>query len=162
MQQNGTTGQENVHKKTAEEGPGINTESGVSPQRTDVDPHSTDVQEGLSEQQSRSNTSPNTGPDSVTGLPEQSNDTWRVTESISDERLLMSPGREPAPKTNGSEQLTGEGLWQSIGPDPSIEVGNTEAEDTGPPSVEVSEVTQESISSDLAKKKPEAPSTGKD
>ncbi|XP_075698017.1 zinc finger protein 692-like isoform X2 [Rhinoderma darwinii] len=169
MQQNRTMGPENVPEIPAEVGQVINTENQLSLQRTEIEPYATAVQESLSEKQSRTDASPNMSPDNVNVQPEQSIDSGSITESISEEGLLMIPGNEWPLKTsadkNQEELVTDEGLCQSIGHEilvlSTTEVGETEDEDTSPQGVEVSEDTQESITMEPAKKRPEASTSGR-
>ncbi|XP_069836911.1 zinc finger protein 692-like [Dendropsophus ebraccatus] len=161
MQQNQTVGQE----VTVEEGPLVNMENREGLQRPETEPNSTDIQERLCRNKSCGDKTHYTCPDNV--QTEQCNDGWRITEYIPEERQDMTPGNEGPLKTNHSkkqQELTSdEGFSQSIRPElpaPSAEIEDSEAEDTGPQSVQVSEDIQESISRDLAKKKPETPTFG--
>ncbi|KAM3912911.1 zinc finger protein 692-like isoform 1-T1 [Leptodactylus fuscus] len=144
MQQNRRMEQENVPKITVEEGDVSNTESLV--QRTEPE-------------------SPALPEISQMTCPEQSQDVGRVTQCTSEDRLTT--GSEWPLTTNVSEEqpetITDEGLCH-IGHEilvSSAEVGDTEDEDTGPQSIEVSEDTQDSISMDLVKKKPDTASSGR-
>ncbi|XP_073542261.1 zinc finger protein 692-like isoform X2 [Phyllobates terribilis] len=166
MDQNSTMGQENVSKRTIEDGPVINSENRISLQGAEIEPHDTAVQESLYENQSRNPIS------CVDVQSEQYNDTVRITAQTSEDRLQMTPGNEWSLKRSVSEKqqdqvtVTDEGLCQSIGHEilvPSVEDGDTEDEDedSGPQNVEVSEDTQESISMDLIKKKPKTLISGR-
>ncbi|KAM4022174.1 zinc finger protein 692-like isoform 2-T2 [Anomaloglossus baeobatrachus] len=159
IDQNSAMEQENVPKETIEEGPVINTENRL--QGTGTKPHDIAVQERLYENQPRIQTSVQ---------PEQCNDPKRTTEVTSEDRLHMTPGNEWSLKSSVSEKpqdqviVTNEGLCQSIGHeilDPTVEDGDTEDEDSGPQHVEASEDTQESISTDLVKEKPETLISGR-
>ncbi|XP_073417013.1 zinc finger protein 692-like isoform X2 [Dendrobates tinctorius] len=166
MDQNSTMGQENVSKMTIEEGPVNNSENRISLQGTEREPHNAAVQESLQGNQSRNHTS------CVDVQSEQYNDTGRITELTSEDKLQVTPGNEWSMKSSVSEKqqdqvrVTDEGLCQSIGHEiqvRSVEDGDTENEDedSGPQNVEVSEDTQESISKDLIKKKPETLLSGR-
>ncbi|CAJ0947481.1 unnamed protein product [Ranitomeya imitator] len=161
MDQNSTMEQENVSSMIIEQGPVINSENRISLQGTEIEPHNTVVQETLQGNQSRNDVQ-----------SEQCNDTGRITEQTSEHKLQMTPGNEWSLKSSVSEtqqdqvRVTNEGLCQSIGHKilvSSVEDEDTENEDEDsvPPNLEVSEDTQESISIDLIKKKPETEISGR-
>ncbi|KAG9462644.1 hypothetical protein GDO78_013655 [Eleutherodactylus coqui] len=140
--------QEDVPEMPQEGGPVMTAEDKVDLPRVEPEPHGTALQEGLYEEPSRSDTSPNASPEqcddaedsqttAANGWPLNTNVPEKQQEEGTDEALCR-----------GQEIIV-----------PSSEVGGTE--DARPQMVEISEDTQESISMDLAKK-PKSPSFGEE